>query len=74
MDPNIMKTVHHITPKHGDTFSFNCPVCGCSHMQQHSQHKYYWLCKNGHTTYVSVYQSAAQTLNISLMPVPDEYS
>ena len=69
-----MKTVHHITPKRGDTFSFNCPVCGSAHMQPDSQHQNYWCCKNGHTIFLSVYQSAAKTLNINLLLVPYEYS
>jgi len=71
MDPNIMKTVHHIDPKPGDTLSFNCPVCGCAHMQQDKNCDHYWFCHNGHEFYVRLYQSSAKTLNLSFVPVHD---
>jgi hypothetical protein len=69
-----MKTVHHIDPKPSDTFSFNCPVCGCAHMERDPQNDRYWTCHNGHEFYVSVYQSSAKTLNLCFMPLPDEYT
>jgi hypothetical protein len=63
-----MKTVHHIDPKLGDTFSFNCPVCGCAHIKQETfGSQSWWQCFNGHSLYVSVYQSTAQTLNFVLI-------
>jgi hypothetical protein len=63
-----MKTVHHIDPKPGDTFSFNCPVCGCAHIQQETfGSQSWWECLNGHSLYVSVYQSTAKTLNFVLI-------
>jgi hypothetical protein len=63
-----MKTVHHIDPKLGDTFSFNCPVCGCAHIQQETfGSQSWWECLNGHSLYVSVYQSTAKTLNFVLI-------
>ena len=65
-----MKTVHHIDPKLGDTFSFNCPVCGSCHMERDPQHDHYWTCHSGHEFYVSLYQSSAKTLNLYFMPVP----
>jgi hypothetical protein len=69
-----MKTVHHIDPKPSDTFSFNCPVCGCAHMERDPQNDRYWTCHNNHEFYVSVYQSSAKTLNLCFMPLPDEYT
>ena len=66
-----MKTIHHISPKPKDTFSFNCPVCGCAHMQQDKNCDHYWFCHNGHEFYVRLYQSSAQTLNLSFVPVHD---
>lgn len=61
-----MKTIHHISPKPGDTFSFNCPVCGSGHMERDQHNDAYWLCHNGHETWVMIYQSSAKTLNFYL--------
>jgi hypothetical protein len=69
-----MKTVHHIDPKPGDTFSFNCPVCGSSHMRQDDVFsKEYWFCNNSHIIYVSVYESTAKTLNLVLVDYTKEF-
>ena len=61
-----MKTIHHIDPKPGDTFSFNCPVCGTSQMKADIDSNLYWTCGSGHEIFLSLYQSSAGTLNLHI--------
>jgi hypothetical protein len=63
----MMKTIHHIDSKRGDTFSFNCPVCGTSQMTADIDSTMYWTCGNGHEFFISLYQSHAGTLNLSIV-------
>jgi len=71
----IMKTVHHIDPKLGDTFSFNCPVCGCAHLQRKTTaNNSWWICQNGHILYVALYESAASTMNLAIRYMKQDQS
>lgn len=67
----MLKTIHHISPKAGDVFSFNCPKCGSCHMSQDLDASCYWTCINGHIFYISLYQSFAKTLNLNFLEVSD---
>ena len=67
----MMKTIHHIDIKTGDTVSFNCPECGSAHMERGEKHLANWICHNGHVFFVMLYQSRAKTLNLAFIPVRD---
>lgn len=65
----MLKTIHHISPKTRDVFSFNCPACGSCHMSQDPDKTHYWTCSNGHEFYVDLYESTAKTLNLCFIDV-----
>ena len=67
----LIKTIHHISPKIRDVFSFNCPSCGSGHMEQDPEYSHYWTCINGHILYADLYQSTAKTLNLCFITAPD---
>lgn len=64
-----LKTVHHISLQLGEVISINCPICGCAHMEQQKglESFHYWVCQKGHEFYVSIYESSAKALNVSLI-------
>lgn len=69
----MIKTIHHISPKVNDVFSFNCPRCGSCRMANIDPDFFnYWTCSNGHAFYVDLYESTAKTLNLCFKDVSEK--
>jgi hypothetical protein len=60
-------TITHITPNKGQTFSFNCPVCGTSHFETEftQEAPTIWTCINGHIFCAELYLSSVDSINLS---------